>query len=560
MPNGNLLKEGFSNFNQPDADPVNQGMTTPVEQSFVEGIMGLGWSLIGSGLAKQFDNPQLMKAAEATGKTVTTALKNEWYQTQAENFMNTHGKQYQEQLQMAQKQHRLATTAQRSVDPNTGEETMAYLEYDADGMPTGAQILSTDYEAVTSHLLKEKERFFSNAHNLSTSFMNAAGKYQGNPLIAGMVEKNISFWQDHATRLSSARKEALAEAESVEARGRRAEKDDEDLLRAGTVLSLLANENNKDPLLVGARKFLEEQGLLDDSDTGRTMTFKDVMNDPLQAKRILDAFDTYTDVEQRRLTTEKTVAETRLLEARREAQLATAMDARARARARTEKEKWGAWDPNFQILNLRSLTPNQEGYATLIEKKRVQASDFYSDQLVKIESAGKRKGPEMVKPERRAVIEQYLDQLGVEEDKMKLRQQYADYFADQDIKETDPEFIKEGAVLWMMESAKGREQLRELHDMHPEWGEYTGNKDTKEYVEWVYDRMYPAPMELLTPTTRAREAAPQTAVPTPEEGRAALPARERGGSIVRDIERARGFLGGIRYPQASPLGELQRRR
>lgn len=183
-------------------------------QAISEGFMRAGFAMLGGGLAQQFDNPELAKMGREQGEAIVQTLRDEWWQKQAENFRQMHGKRFQEQMQSLQAEYErkteLHTLRTGDIDPNTGEpiQIMGFVPTDYEGAPKPGDLIKADSLEAYHHLQQAAEDFYRQTGQLSMSFLDTAGQYPNNPHINQMANGLVQFMNQQAGYAATGRREA----------------------------------------------------------------------------------------------------------------------------------------------------------------------------------------------------------------------------------------------------------------------------------------------------------------------------------------------------------------
>lgn len=513
MANGNLLKQAYQNSqtagnqaaDNTTRDPVMEGVASPLQQSFIEGAMGLGWSLLGSGLAAQFDDPRLMEATENAGAGVVQALKQEWYQSQADNFKNTHGKQYQESLQNAQKIHSLATTPKEATDPATGERTFGYMEFDSEGNPTGNIIYNTDYASVMQHLMREKERFFQTAHQASMSYMDAAGQYGFNPIIGQMASRNLEFWREHSDNLTKGRQEAQTEAALMKEHQKELEAKTEQMAQYEVwITSLLNNEYPDNHPYAKVKKALESKmENITDPDTGETLPrSQHGQIETLQLGRMIEPLMQMADKELEARTKVATLKEAEAVTQLRNAQALESI-ARASKAAREVNEK-AVWKTGHQIPDAPSifLTQFRDSLATVAAPKQqrlVQQIEKPIRQALREFTPGEPINPDILEKlaETYPNIQWWTDVITDTYNSMPVDPDSREEYVQNVLAEVaqtelypldDPQNLEDFHVTMAQQKPDYKKDLTEYVDAmsHEGWGAEPQNKGSERWLRWAW--------------------------------------------------------------------------
>jgi hypothetical protein len=174
--------------------------------------MRLGFSLLGSGLAKQFDSPEAGRAAIETGEDIVQTLRNEWHEKQAENFRAIHGKRFMDQMTQLQEDYnrKVEMHAIEDLNPVTGERVsvQGFVPVDAQGTPKLGEFIRADSPEAYMHLNKANEDFYKETGRLSMEFLDTAGQYVDNPIISKMAGGTLEFFQKQAGYAATGRRES----------------------------------------------------------------------------------------------------------------------------------------------------------------------------------------------------------------------------------------------------------------------------------------------------------------------------------------------------------------
>lgn len=201
--------------------PPDTSQPSKLSEKIGEGIHGFGnmafstgASLMGGFLARKYGNVNAAAAFNRLGTSYEQRMNMRWFARQAEIFSKGPGQKFAQTMQQAQTRFTTLTTPiAMPTDPNTkSDEPMSGVglpQYSPDGKMTG--FIPLNSPEAQNILLRERGQFYQTYADASTEYLNQAGQYPTNPIIAKSAEAIFKTTQELMDKITGGRKEVMAD-------------------------------------------------------------------------------------------------------------------------------------------------------------------------------------------------------------------------------------------------------------------------------------------------------------------------------------------------------------